>query len=108
MCGIAALPSLSKQQRRGESTNRRLFAAVVLLPVFLSLQHPIPTKPSLTWWVANGLEKVRPYDPEPSPAKHVGSVSAARNEFEPFQIILKSQSADIADVDLDVTDLRNS
>ena len=35
-------------------------------------------------------------------------MSAAGNEFEPFQIILKSQSADIADVDLDVTDLRNS
>src|SRR5262249_35241184 len=50
--------------------------------------------------------KVHPYDVEPKQLNRTVNISAARNEFEPFQVVLKAQSADINDVDVEITDLR--
>jgi hypothetical protein len=58
------------------------------------------------WWTAPGLEKIRPFDPPPEQPNHEINISAARNEFEPFQVILRSDDADVESVDIDVTDLR--
>ena len=44
-------------------------------------------------------------DPPPEQPNHEIKISAARNEFEPFQIILRSDDADVESVDIDVTDL---
>src|SRR5262249_9775341 len=61
----------------------------------------------LIWWTANALEKIRPFDHEPTQLSHLVHLSAGRNEFEPFQIVLRSQASDVKDVDVDVTDLRD-
>ena len=50
-----------------------------------SVEPPQP----VTWWTAYPLAKVRPFDPVPNaPAKSV-DLYAGRNEFEPFQIVLR-------------------
>ncbi|HEY7333382.1 MAG TPA: glycoside hydrolase domain-containing protein [Bryobacteraceae bacterium] len=62
---------------------------------------------AITWWVANPLEKVRPADPAPaSPAKEA-DIYAARNEFEPFQIVLRAQDT-IENVDVDCSSLKSA
>lgn len=53
-------------------------------------------------WVTHGLDKVRPADP-PGSARRA-DLSAARNEFEPFQVVLRSP-APIAGVDARIGDL---
>ena len=59
-----------------------------------------------TWWITHPLAKVKPLDPVPIvPAKSV-ELYAGRNEFEPFQIVLRAKSEDLPGVDIDVSDLR--
>jgi len=58
------------------------------------------------WWIVDSLAKVRPLDPFPdSPVKRAG-LSAGRNEFEPFQLVLHADNVDVADLDVQVSDLR--
>lgn len=72
---------------------------LLLLLVFPSCEG---NEPSLLWWTAGALTKVRPYDP-PEASQSV-QLYAARNEFEPFQIVLVS-TQDMAGVDIEITDL---
>ena len=58
----------------------------------------------IRWWTASALEKVRPYTPAPpGPAQSV-DISAALNEFEPFQIIVRAESDDLAGVRVELSD----
>lgn len=60
----------------------------------------------LTWWTTHPLEKVKPLDPVPRvPLKGV-DLYAGRNEFEPFQIVLRGNTRDLADVDISFSDFR--
>jgi hypothetical protein len=61
---------------------------------------------SLTWWTVHALQKVRPGDPAPARPKHEVHIEAARNEFEPFQVVLLSPAADIPSVDVEASELR--
>lgn len=62
--------------------------------------------PPLTWWTTHPLAKVKPFDPVPSvPVKRV-DLYAGRNEFEPFQIVLRAKSKDVSGVDIEFSDLR--
>src|SRR5262245_8147571 len=79
--------------------------AIAAVPVLLGLMRPAPG-PELVWWTTHGIAKVHPYDPAPSPPPHSVKLQAARNEFEPFQVILRAESRDIDGVDVTVTDLR--
>jgi len=72
--------------------------------LFTLIRHP--AGPPLQWWTANGLEKVRPYDVTPKEQIREVRISAGRNEFEPFQIILRSDDTDLDAVDVEVSDLR--
>ena len=65
-----------------------------------------PATPSLVWWTTHGLEKVRPYDRVPDRTKNSAQISAARNEFEPFQIVLRADSQGLTNVDVEVSDLK--
>ncbi len=56
-------------------------------------------------WTADALRKVRPQDPPPQPLTHEIQLWAARNEFEPFQIVLQAGSAAVNGVDIEVSDL---
>jgi len=71
----------------------------------LGFLRPAPS-PALVWWTTHSLEKIRPYDRVPEYAPQSVKIQAARNEFEPFQVVLRAESPAIDAVDIEVTDLR--
>src|SRR5262245_12930331 len=62
--------------------------------------------PDLIWWTTHALNKVRPYDAAPASLAQSVRVSTARNEFEPFQIVLRAGAHDIDGVDVQLTHFR--
>jgi len=66
-----------------------------------------PPQP-FTWWTTHPLEKVKPFDPVPSAPMQSVDLCAGRNEFEPFQIVLRAKSKDRSGVDVDFSDFRNA
>jgi hypothetical protein len=83
---------------------------VRLLPLvfLLSIQAGSSAVAPLTWWVANPLEKVKALDPAPSELLKSADLYAARNEFEPFQIVLRTDGADVPGIDVECSDLRTT
>jgi len=80
----------------------RLILMLVVTPAILWCAS------GLTWWTTHPLAKVKPGDPVPTtPAKSV-EIYAGRNEFEPFQIVLRAGARDLSGVDIEVSDLRTS
>src|SRR5689334_16642466 len=79
--------------------------ALAALPLALGYITPAQS-PAFAWWTTHSLEKVHPFDPEPQEAEHAVKISAARNEFEPFQVVLHADHQDISGIDVEVTDLR--
>lgn len=65
-------------------------------------------RPSFQWWIADSLTKVRPLDPFPVSPVGVATLYAGRNEFEPFQIVLRPADQDVAGIDIAISDLRTS
>ena len=65
-------------------------------------EPPIEVLVELDVWVTHGMVKVRPDDPA-GPGREA-ELLAARNEFEPFQIVLRSPRP-VRGVDVAVTDL---
>src|SRR5690349_12048762 len=61
-----------------------------------------------TWWTTHPLVKVRPLDPIPGSLVKSADLYAGRNEFEPFQIVLRTKSKDLSGVDITFSDFRNS
>src|SRR6185436_17163353 len=83
---------------------RWLMVAVMALPVVLtSFRTP---SPGLKWWTTHALDKVRPDDSIPNQPDKSVSISAARNEFESFQIVLRAESQEFDGVDVEISDLR--
>jgi hypothetical protein len=64
--------------------------------------------PPFKWWVADSLVKIRPLDPLPDSPVRSAALYAGRNEFEPFQIVLRGDDKDVADIDIRVSDLRTT
>lgn len=60
---------------------------------------------TIDWWTAGALAKIRPGDPRPADAGRGVELFAARNEFEPFQLVLHSPAGDIDGVDVATSDL---
>lgn len=75
---------------------------VVLL---LSLFAGKASTQDLNWWTTDALEKVRPNDPPPTGTPQGAQLYAARNEFEPFQLVLRSDTRDIGNVDVQISNL---
>ncbi|MBV8843467.1 MAG: DUF4091 domain-containing protein [Bryobacterales bacterium] len=61
---------------------------------------------AIDWWVASPLEKIKPTDPEPATPAKAATIYAARNEFEPFQIVLRANGSAVQNVDVTCSDLR--
>src|SRR5438128_1079226 len=81
--------------------HRWLMLTIAAIPLVLtSLRTPTP---GLVYWTTSALDKIRPNDVPPSASSTQVSISAARNEFEPFQIVLRAESQQIDDVDVDVS-----
>lgn len=85
-----------------------LLALLVLLVSVLILGltgvEQCPQGPA--WWTTHALEKVRPGDP-PGKGWRTGParLAAARNEFEPFQLVLRAGEAPVRRLDVELTDL---
>jgi Domain of unknown function (DUF4091) len=64
---------------------------------------PGPGRPAFSWWATDGMEKVLP----DAPPRRAGAVElfAARNEFEPFQVVLRAGDHDLGAADAEATDL---
>jgi hypothetical protein len=86
---------------------------VRLLPILFAMAvaalgaAPPPPQPFL-WWTTNPLAKVKPLDPVPSVPAKSADLSAGRNEFEPFQIVLRAPSRELPGVDIDFSDFRTA
>ena len=81
------------------------FLPLAAIPLVLGFLRPAPS-PALVWWTTHSLEKIRPYDRVPEYAPQSVKIQAARNEFEPFQVVLRAECPAIDAVDIEVTDLR--
>ncbi len=84
----------------------RILAAVLAVAGFAASFDTGVSRGSLAWWTLSALEKVRPSDPAPSAPQKTARIEAARNEFEPFQLVLSSAAADIRGVDVEASELR--
>ena len=82
----------------------RFFLPLFLLTVQAGSSAVVP----LTWWVTNPLEKVKALDPAPSELLKSADLYAARNEFEPFQIVLRTEGNDVPGVDAECSSLRTA
>jgi len=83
--------------------HRWLILTVAAVPlVFAGLRPPAPT---IVWWTTHALDKVRPYDAPPEKLKDSVQISAARNEFESFQVVFRADSQQVESVDLEISDL---
>jgi len=94
---------LKRTQRVPGSAFLFCIAVVLLLDPALCGVHAAD-KP-ITWWTTHALEKIRPMDSIPDELTHSIELWAARNEFEPFQIVLRTEGQDLSGVDIEVTDL---
>jgi hypothetical protein len=65
-------------------------------------------EPPFHWWIADSMTKVRPLNPFPDAPLKSATLHAARNEFESFQIVLRGDDHDVADLDIEFSDLRTS
>ncbi|OFV94287.1 MAG: hypothetical protein A3F68_08795 [Acidobacteria bacterium RIFCSPLOWO2_12_FULL_54_10] len=77
-------------------------AGVLLL---LALAGGMASAQELTWWTTHALIKVRPNDTAPAGSSRSAELFAGRNEFEPFQVVLRVDQSDLEDVDVQVSDL---
>ncbi len=67
------------------------------------------TRPaSLSWWVEGPMVKVHPGDLPPEHPARRAEIFAARNEFEPFQVVLRTDADGLSGLDVDVSDLRSA
>ncbi|MBI4471810.1 MAG: DUF4091 domain-containing protein [Acidobacteria bacterium] len=82
---------------------RWLIIALIALPLLCAAF--IPSSPSLIWWTTHALDKVGPYQPPPETAAVSVQLSAARNEFESFQLVLRAIDQNISNIDLEMSDL---
>ncbi|HLK68134.1 MAG TPA: glycoside hydrolase domain-containing protein [Bryobacteraceae bacterium] len=82
----------------------RISLVTVLFAVSAPTAAPLP----FVWWTTDDLAKVRPLDPVPAEPVRSAELRAGRNEFEPFQIVLRSQTKDLAGVDIDFSDFRSA
>jgi hypothetical protein len=82
---------------------------LLILTWFAILSGSVPAageRSSFQWWVADSLTKVRPLDPFPGSPAGIAALYAGRNEFEPFQLVLRADDQDVANIDIRISDLR--
>jgi hypothetical protein len=83
-----------------------LRVVLILFTMAAAAWGPALEPQSLTWWTTNPLAKIKPLDPFPDRPAKVVELYAGRNEFEPFQIVLRAKSKDLSDVDIEFSDFR--
>ena len=87
----------------------RITLHVVALGLLQLVTLPSETRPaSLSWWTAGPLIKIHPGDLTPERPEHRAEIFAARNEFEPFQLVLRPDGEDVAGLDVEMSDFKSS
>jgi len=85
----------------------RLLMILATLAAAASSPALEPSQP-FTWWTADPLAKVKPLDPVPGVPMKGADLYAGRNEFEPFQLVLRARFKDLSGVDIEFSDLRTA
>src|SRR5215471_17663478 len=85
--------------------HRWLMISLAAVPLFVATLRPT-SPPKLIWWTTHALEKIRPSDRVPAEPLKSAAISAARNEFEAFQVVLRAEGQALENVDVDVSDFR--
>jgi hypothetical protein len=62
--------------------------------------------PGVVVWSEGPMVKIRPHAQDLRARRGPVSLFAARNEFEPFQVVVRAEGTDVAAVDVEVSDLR--
>jgi hypothetical protein len=94
--------------------HRRAVRGIVMPPAFAILlllcvlQGGAVSHEPYTWWITHPLATVRPRDTPPKDAAKDAALFAARNEFEPFQLVLRAEGSDLNGVDIEVAGLRSA
>lgn len=80
---------------------------LILLAAVGTVWSPsVEPRTGLAWWTTGPLTKVRPFDPIPSAPLKTANLYAGRNEFEPFQIVLRANAKDLPSVDISFSDFQ--
>src|SRR5262245_59205202 len=83
----------------------RLLSLAMIIPVLFTAVQPAPA--SFEWWTTDVLSKIRPTDKPPQTTKNPVQLYAARNEFESFQAVFRSNGQNLEGADIDVSDLKD-
>lgn len=92
-----------RARRNGLADGLILLLAVVLL--LASMPRGGGARAPFRYWTTHALIKVRPHDAAPRDASQSVALRAARNEFEPFQVVLQTNGGVVEDVDVAAGDL---
>lgn len=80
-----------------------ILAAVQSVLLLCAVQVLADTDDEMLVWAENAVVKVRPQDtPKPMPSGIM--ISAARNEYEPFQIVIRGKNRPVRGLDVGMTD----
>src|SRR5262245_804321 len=70
------------------------------------LDQPAQSQPE--WWTIHAMAKIQPWEKLTFEMAQPAQIAAGRNEFEPFQIILRAPDADVEVLDAAPSDLRGA
>src|SRR5262249_31772275 len=85
---------------------RWIVLSLAAIPIMLSaFRQPAP---NFEWWTTHARQKDRPYDTVPKKVQRSVHISAARNEFESFQVVLRAETDEVEGLDLEAGDLKKS
>ena len=79
-------------------------AAKIIFPVLVALFTTAAAANAMTVWTDHATVKIRPNTP-PKTDQTSASLKGARNEFEPFQLVVTADSGALSGVDVTVSDL---
>jgi hypothetical protein len=80
----------------------------VIISVLLASLLTSRTAIAMTVWTAHATVKIRPTTPPPQEDSVSGALEAARNEFEPFQLIITADRDVLFNVDVNASDLQDA
>ena len=84
----------------------RMMLQLSLLGLLQLATLPSETRPAaLSWWTIGPMAKVHPGGLPPEHPDRRVNIFAGRNEFEPFQIIVRANAEDVSGLDVDISDL---
>lgn len=88
----------------GEKMKKEPYFIFIILGVFLVIFSTFKEAGAMAVWTENATAKIRPNTPPKLSRKNV-VLKAAKNEFEPFQLIVHADGGNLSGVDVTVSNL---